>query len=473
MKITRRTLLLIGGGVLALIVIIGGGAVALQAQDGGEGQESKYREAALATGDLRETVSATGPVDARQRSDMAFLLSGPVGPIPISEGQRVHKGDLLMSLDTTDYQFDLASAQLALEAQQIAYNQLVQPPDKFDLAAARAAVARSSAQLAQVREAPNEDRVRLAQQNLELQRNNLHTVQKARDGVSFLLKNPRFNRGQVDSDDLHDINLDVAASELAVRIAEQELIDAQQGLAPHDVASAQAALAQSLSTLNRLLEGPTESDLALARIQIEQSELSVQAARKSLDNATLTAPFDGVIGEVNYVEGEQASPGRTALVLLDDTSFHVDILIDEVDIARVKEGQVAYIRLDAYPDRQLTGHVASLAPDSITVNGVVSYQVRVEVNPADVEIHDGMTATIDIVVAELKSVLLVPNWAVRFDRKTGQAFVNIRQPDNTIQEVRIELGERGQDFSEVRGGIKAGDVVVVSLESAPLLNGGQ
>jgi len=268
--------------------------------------------------------------------------------------------------------------------------------------------------------------------------------------------------------------LNVEAAELSVRIAEQQLVDAQQGVSTHDVAAAQASLTQSLATLNRLLEGPTDSDLQLARIQIQQSELSVQSASSNLNNAILKAPFDGVIGKVDYVEGEQATPGKTALIVLDDASFHVDVLIDEVDIAKVSEGQLAFVKLDAYPDQPISGHVVSLAPDSVTNNGVVSYQVRIEIDKTDLEIHDGMTATVDIVVSELTDVLLVPNWAVRFDRQTGMAFVNIKEPDNTIQEVRIEIGQRGESFSEVRGGVKEGDVVVVSLESQGLLgNGGQ
>lgn len=468
MKFTRRTLLIIAGAAAALI-LIGGGALAVSASSKSAAAQSAYREAAITKGDLRETVSATGPVKAHQRSDMSFLLSAPVGEIPVTGGQRVKSGDTLMSLDTSSYQLDLASAQLALEAQQIAYNQMVQAPDKYDIAAARAAVARSSAQLAQLQEPPNEDSVRLAQQNLELQRDNLYKAQQARDSLNFLFKHSKFNQGRVTEDDFNNSNLDVAASELSVQIAEQELIDAQQGVSSHDIAAAQASLGQSLATLNRILEGPTENDLALAKIQIDQAQLSVQSATSNLDNAILKAPFDGVIGKVNLVQGQQAVPGQTALVVLDDSSFHVDVLIDEVDIARVKEGQLAFVKLDAYPDQQFSGHVVRLSPDSVTSNGVVSYQVRVELDKTDVEIHDGMTATVDVVVSELTGVLLVPNWAVRFDRQTGQAFVNIREPDNTIQEVRIEVGQRGESVSEVRGGLKEGDVVVVSLDASQTL----
>jgi len=470
MKLSRRTLLIGGGVLVALILAVGGGAL-LRAR-GSAPAQSSLREASITRGDLRETVSATGPVNALHRSDMSFLLPGPVGEIDVTSGQHVHAGDTVMALDTSSYRLDLTSAQLALEAQQIAYNQLVQPPDKFDVAAARAAVARSADQLAQIKEAPNEDRVRLAQQNLELQRDNLYKVQLARDQVKFLVTHRAFNRQGLTQEDLDNANRDVASTELAIQIADQELIDAQQGATTNDVAGAQATLAQSLATLNRLLEGPSASDLALVNVQIQQSQLAVQSAASNLDNAVLKAPFDGVVGKVDYVQGENAVPGQTALTLLDESSFHVDVLIDEVDIAKVKEGQLAFVRLDAYPDQQISGHVVSVAPDSVTSNGVVSYQVRVDLDKTDLTLHDGMTATVDIVVSELTGILLIPNWAVRFDRQTGLAYVNILEPDNSVQEVRIDIGERGESSSEVRGGVKEGDVVVVSSDSGSLLDSG-
>ncbi len=59
---------------------------------------------------------------------------------------------------------------------------------------------------------------------------------------------------------------------------------------------------------------------------------------------------------------------------------------------------------------------------------------------------------------------LIPNWAVRFDRSTGQAYANILRDDGTIEEVQIEIGVRGSTMSEVRRGLQEGDRVVVSSQ---------
>ena len=455
MKAQHRT----GGipGFLILVVALSGclpgsQAPSLEQQTAG-GQT--YRIGEVERGDLRETVSATGSVEAQERSELTFFLSGEVEAINVEVGQRVQAGDLLMRLDTSQHELDLINSQLALELQQVALAQVLAGPSQFDIAAAQAAVDRAQAQLDQLRRPPDEEAVRIAQANLELRRSDLWLQQVNRDstrewyGLGYQL-------------DL--ANRQVEAAELAVQIAQQELINAQQGVSSNDIAVAEAAVRQAQASLSRLLEGPTEIDIQLAQIQFEEAKLALENARLALEDAEIVAPFDGVIADVRYEIGEQVVAGLPAVVLLDDSAFYIDLLVDEVDIARIEEGQLAFISLDAWPEAEVTGHVVRIAPDAVDVNGVVSYEVRVQLDESDVEIRDGMTATVDIVVSELTDVLLVPNWAIRFDRDTGAAYVNVQRDDGTIEEIEVEVGVRGATMSEVREGLTEGDVVVVSLE---------
>jgi multidrug efflux pump subunit AcrA (membrane-fusion protein) len=68
------------------------------------------------------------------------------------------------------------------------------------------------------------------------------------------------------------------------------------------------------------------------------------------------------------------------------------------------------------------------------------------------------------VVQEVDDVLIVPNWAVRLDRESGNAFVLQKMSDGTTAEVIVETGLRNEQFSEVLSGLQAGDVVVVTSE---------
>ena len=110
-----------------------------------------------------------------------------------------------------------------------------------------------------------------------------------------------------------------------------------------------------------------------------------------------------------------------------------------------------------------------IAPTSDTSGvGVVTYLVTINIDPEDIVLRPGMTANASVIVDQLEDVMIVPNWAVRLDRESGNAFVNRLRPDGTIEEVTIVIGLRNEQFSEVVSGLDVGDTVVVTDERAGL-----
>ncbi|MFQ5435058.1 MAG: hypothetical protein ACE5FD_09295 [Anaerolineae bacterium] len=85
-------------------------------------------------------------------------------------------------------------------------------------------------------------------------------------------------------------------------------------------------------------------------------------------------------------------------------------------------------------------------------------------NQNEIVLRPGMSANASIVVEEIDNVLIVPNWAIRLDRDTGKAFVNVKQAEGTVMEVEVETGLRNEQFSEVTSGLQAGDVVALTNE---------
>ena len=144
---------------------------------------------------------------------------------------------------------------------------------------------------------------------------------------------------------------------------------------------------------------------------------------------------------------------------------HITVNVDEIDIDRVEVGQPVVITLDALPDMPVQGVVSEIAPTSTSTSGVVTYLVTINLDEAAAaSLRPGMSASAAITVDELDGVLVVPNWAVRLNRETGEAFVLIRRADGTIEEVVVETGLRNEQFSEVVGGLNEGDVVVLTNE---------
>lgn len=445
----RRNQIIVGAAALVVVAIIVG---LVLSRRGAGSDEILYRTHTIQPGRLSDSVSATGSLEPAERSALAFLVTGEVADVLIAQGDTVEEDDVLARLDTGDLALSLQDAEITQQLQEIAYDELAAGADEYDVAAAEAAVYGAAAQLQQLLEGPDPEAVQIAQMNLDIARGTLWNSQITRDRYR--------NEGY---GDLAAANRQVERDELGVAIAEQGVIDAQQGADQYDVAGARASVAQVQAALNMLLEGPSDLDLEVAELQIEQAALSVDWARSALSDAEITAPFAGTVAEVLVEEGELIGASVPAIVLIDDSELHLDVLVDEIDVAQVSVEQPVSIMLDSLPEAEITGTVTFVAPHATIQGGVVSYLVRITLDPTDAPLRPGMTATAEIITQTLEDILLVPNWAVRLDRTTGEAFVNVQREDGGVEEIRIELGMHGDEYSEVVSGLEEGDVVVVSL----------
>jgi len=214
-----------------------------------------------------------------------------------------------------------------------------------------------------------------------------------------------------------------------------------------------------------LLAGATDEQIADAEAQVAQARVAVELAELSLEHATLYAPFEAQVAEVNVEAGEVASGALPAVVLLDTSSFHITVSVDEIDVGRLMEGQITEVSLDALPDAVITGTVKYIAPVATFEGGVVYYDVLIELAPTDAPVRAGMTASATIVVEELTDVLMIPTWVVHVDQSTGQTYVYRRVGDD-IERVNVDLGVRYEGAAQVLDGLAEGDEVVWVQDSA-------
>jgi len=93
--------------------------------------------------------------------------------------------------------------------------------------------------------------------------------------------------------------------------------------------------------------------------------------------------------------------------------------------------------------------------------GLVTYGVRVRLDPTDQPVRIGMSATATVIVRSLQAALIVPNRFIRIDRTSGDAFVTIEGEPGIFDEVRVRLGVRNATESEVTAGVEEGVRIVV------------
>ncbi|MBN2007469.1 MAG: HlyD family secretion protein [Anaerolineae bacterium] len=440
--------------VLVLAVLAGGAYVGWRwwTQQAQPEAPEVVRTGTVIRGALEITVSSSGNVAVGERRDLYFERTGMVSEVLVAENARVKQGQVLARLETTDLEHAVRNAELALEQARLSREMLSKPVEEADLELARLAV-------------------QSAAQALETARIGKITAKSDADAVRVQAQRARENR-------FKDYQLGDPAKadkeyELYENAVEQERIaginaDLIVKQSEDQWQAAYYRYQQAKATLTRLEEGPDETQIRQAELRIEQAELALTQAQRNLDDAVLSAPFSGVIATVEAQAGILAPTGRPAFTLVDDAAFYVNTTVDEIDIGKVVLGQPVDVILDAYPDAALTGKVDRIAPAATNVAGVVSYVLRVQLDPTDAaKVRDGMTASITIRAARLENLLLVPNWAVRTDRADGSTY-GYRMVAGAPQRVTITTGRRNETYTEVLSGLEEGDDVALVAEARTL-----
>lgn len=446
----RKTILIVA--VVALVVV--GGFFLVRGISGSRSNAAQAETVIVARGALTQVVNATGNVAPASRATLAFELSGRVAEVLVDEGDAVQKGQPLVRLDTADLELALRSAEASLRAAQARYEQAKAGPSAEDIAAAEASLASAIASYEKLKKGPTADEVAIAKANVERAEAVLKQAQAAYDRIAW--------RG------------DAGASPQALQL-QQATIDYQTALANYRLATAgpsesalkaaEAQIAQARANLERLKRTPTPEDLAIAQSQVDSAQVAVDQAKRRLDAATLRAPFDGVVEKVSVEVGQLVAAGTPAVVIADPSAFHITVAVDEMDVALVREGQAARITLDALPDTPIQGHVERIGLAGSQVTGVVAYDVRIAVDPTDAPLRTGMSATIDIVVAEKADALVLPNRAIRTDEKTGRRYVQVLRNGQTVR-VDLKTGIRDERYTEILEGPAEGETVLITTVSS-------
>lgn len=442
-----------------------------------EPPEADYDVVRVERGQLVSTVSATGAIEPEDEVALVFKVPGRVAEVAVERGQTVKAGDLIARLDASDLQLSRAQAQNSLAIAQAQLAKLVAGATADELAAAEANLASAKASLESAKAAlqsaqasyndlvagPTEDQKQAAKANLERARILRDQAQAAYDmvagapNVGMLPQSVQLQQATVDYEAaLANYRVTTAPPKPGQLAAAKAQIAQSQAA----VAQAEAALASAQSNLQRLQEGAKPEDRAIAEAQVTQAQLALQQSQLALDNASLYSPIDGVVTQLNVKPGEVVTQAGPAAVVTDLSRFHIAIGVDEIDIAKLQEGQQVRITLDSAPDAQIIGHVDYIAPTPTTPANVVSYEVILVVDESDQPLRSGLSATASIIVQELNDVLVVPNRAVQIDRASGRAFVD-KLVNGVPTSTEIQLGARNEQQTQVLAGLEAGDEVAI------------
>jgi HlyD family secretion protein len=409
------------------------------------------RTATLSKGTLVATASATGNIQAESEVDLTFQSTGDITKVNVSRGDEVKKGDVLATLDTADLETALAQAQASLVIARDAYSRTVEGAQPADVSAAQAALNAANAAYAKLRAGADSADIAAAEAAVR----SAEAAERAAEAANDLVY--KYDTQNYPSSPTIT-QLQQARNNLDA--ARQQYDKMVRGADQAQLATAFQQVQQARAQLTKLQEPVKQYAVDQALADVQKAQIQVQQAQRQLDKARLVAPLDATVSAVNIKEGESTGMGP-AMTLVDVSLLHIDITVDEIDIAKLKVGQLVSVTLDALPDVTLTGKVDRIAGTSTTVNGVVSYPVRVVIDKTDAPLRSGMTANASIVLETHENALLAPNWAIRRDKQSGKSYLTIQVDNKTTREVEVQIGLRNDNFSEVLSGASEGQVVVV------------
>lgn len=219
------------------------------------------------------------------------------------------------------------------------------------------------------------------------------------------------------------------------------------------------------------------AQLALEQAQVKQAQASLNSAQTELSYTEIKAPVDGIVISKSVEVGQTVAASfetpEIFSVAEDLTKMQIEASVVEADIAKVKEGQQVRFTVDSYADDYFYGTVTQVRNEAITTSNVVTYTVVIGIDNTDLKLKPGMTANVEIITAEEKNVMLVPNQALRFYiddsdkakryKDRGVWIIKNGRPER----VTIKIGVSDDDNTQIlESSLKIGDEVIVSKETS-------
>jgi HlyD family secretion protein len=219
--------------------------------------------------------------------------------------------------------------------------------------------------------------------------------------------------------------------------------------------------------------GATREDINLAQAKVSQAEAAVKIVEERINDSIVKSPINGKVVNFEYEVGEQVAAGSPVVSVLGNNDYEIEVDISEADIAKVEEGDVAEITLDAFgEDEKFTGKVFFIDPDQTVIQDVVYYKVKLKFIEAGEDrlerMKPGMTANISITTEEKNDILVIPGRAViekEDSRGEMQKYVRVLQGDGSVTERQVRVGLRGDGgLTEITEGLKEGEEVVTYVK---------
>ena len=415
------------------------------------------------------SASGTGVLSVLDEADLSFTASGEVLNVYIQAGDKVEAGKLLAEIDATEAQSEFDSAKRA-------YMELTSP----------AAIASALDMLAQAQKdytdslfileylispdvmywelkiAEAQNKLELAQSQLNADPSNEEAKQQVQATTTYLqdaavelntARNEYYNEYVFEN----FTKKSDGGSYLAIP-TEADIQLARLAVEDANVAFAEARVVYQAMTSGGI---PEETDIPCL-LEIQKAKRALNDAQAKLDGTKILAPMDGTVISVEIAPGDQADTS-TVITVADLSQAYLELYMDESDWDKTVAGYPAEVTFDALPDSVFTGIISTVDSElyssgtSTAVHGTVTLDAPL----TEINLPIGASASVEVISLDAKNILLVPLEALH-ETEYGYAVFLVTDDRLTFQ--YIEIGAQNELYAEVRSGLNEGDTVALGIE---------
>jgi multidrug efflux pump subunit AcrA (membrane-fusion protein) len=334
-------------------------------------------------------VSATGIVVPSEFTTLSMTTAGVVNDVHVYEGDQVNKDQVLVRLKGKE---ELQAAISAAEFEVVSAKKALD--DLFDnaeiiLASKQEEVALYAREFRNAQYQLDNFTVPQNQKDLEtmeafdLMKERLDRAREAFEPYRY-----RSSNNETREDRKEDLEEAQSDYDSALKRLEYENV----------VKVAKANLERAREDFELYRDGPDPAELKLAESRLNNANASLNAAQSALEDLELTSRFDGTTSEVYVHAGEWVTPGQPIILLADQSNLLVETTdLNEIDAARVNEGDKVIVTFDALPEVVINGTVDKIATKASPGTGV-NYKVVIILDEIPEQLRWDMTAFVDIQV---------------------------------------------------------------------------
>jgi HlyD family secretion protein len=394
-----------------LILIIGALAVLAFAGYyfwGGGTAAPSYMTAKIEKGNLRNTVTATGTLQAVTTVQVGSQASGTISALYADFNSTVKKGQVVAQLDPAVSKAQVDQARATLQQAQAS----------LQLARAGVTNSRASVSDAQARALAARSTVQNSQAGVSSAQANLAVLKAQQDDALSLLKQQEslLKSGVIAQRDYDTAKTAYQAAEARYNQAAAQVnmaVYSEQSASGAGIASSQAQVQQSQAQVQQ-----SQAQVQQAQAQVQQAQAALTLAEVNLTHTTITSPIDGIVVSRNVDVGQTVAASLSAPTLFtianDLKQMQVIANIDQADIGLVEQAKSVKFTVDAFPGKDFDGKIEQMRLNPTNVQNVVTYNVVIDVSNPEQKLKPGMTANLTITIDERNNVLKVPNSALRF-----------------------------------------------------------